>query len=169
MFKPTGKYVRLLGETLKDVGSFLILFLCILFTFANALFILNKQRYEDEQLYQEYFDSTILDSIFQQYLLSLGEVYSDNYKMNREDWYIWALLIIMTAITQIVFLNMLVAIMGDTFSKVMERQKEYALKEKIGIIADYAVIIPRGIIAPGNVLKHKPYCSLMCSSRKSRE
>ena len=41
------------------------------------------------------------------------------------------------------FLNMLIAIMGDTFDKVKEVEKQSALKETIGLMADYAVAVPR--------------------------
>ena len=41
------------------------------------------------------------------------------------------------------FLNMLIAVMADTFEKVKEMQKELALKETIGLMADYAVAVPR--------------------------
>ena len=40
------------------------------------------------------------------------------------------------------FLNMLIAIMGDTFDKVKEVEKQAALKETIGLMADYAVAVP---------------------------
>ena len=41
------------------------------------------------------------------------------------------------------FLNMLIAVMSDTFDNVREMQKESALKETIGLMADYAVAVPR--------------------------
>ena len=41
------------------------------------------------------------------------------------------------------FLNMLIAVMADTFERVKESQKESALKETIGLMADYAVAVPR--------------------------
>ena len=54
---------------------------------------------------------------------------------------IWTVFILSTFLTQITFLNMLIAIMGDTFSRVSEIKKQMALKEKIGILADYVIVV----------------------------
>ena len=63
------------------------------------------------------------------YMMSLGEYDVDNYKRGVEDRPVWILFIIVTYITQIVFLNMLIAIMGNTYDRVMERVKQASLKE----------------------------------------
>ena len=41
----------------------------------------------------------------------------------------------------ITFLNMLIAIMGDTFARVSEAKEQNALSEKIKILADHVVIV----------------------------
>ena len=133
--------MRLLGSTLRDVRIFMILFFCILFTFGDALMIMNEKR--SSELYKEYFDISFFDSIFNQYLIGLGEFDLDNYKLERHDWFVWVLFIFMTFLTQIVFLNMLIAIMGDTYAKETEFKDQSALKEKIDIISDYVVITRR--------------------------
>ena len=46
-----------------------------------------------------------------------------------------------TFLTQITFLNLLIAIMGDTFDRVSEVKEQSALAEKIKIIADYIVVV----------------------------
>jgi len=46
-----------------------------------------------------------------------------------------------TFITQITFLNLLIAIMGDTFDRVSEVKEQSALAEKIKILADYVIIV----------------------------
>ena len=56
--------------------SFLILFLVILMTFGNAILIMDIGR-GDEKYTKNYFDSPILNVIFDQYLLSMGEFNGD--------------------------------------------------------------------------------------------
>ena len=41
LFSPTSFYIRLIGETLRDIKYFLILFIFILMTFGNTLLIMN--------------------------------------------------------------------------------------------------------------------------------
>lgn len=53
-------------------------------------------------------------------MLSLGEFEVDNFEGDGKDTIIWIIFILTTFITQVTFLNMLIAIMGDTFSRVTE-------------------------------------------------
>jgi len=41
------------------------------------------------------------------------------------------------------FLNMLIAVMGDTFDKVKEVEKQSALNETINFMADYVIVVPQ--------------------------
>ena len=54
---------------------------------------------------------------------------------------LWVLFIIATFLSQITILNMLIAIMGDTFDAVLEKQEQYALKEKVSILSDFVSIV----------------------------
>lgn len=67
-----------------------------------------------------------------------------------------ALFIVATFLTQITILNMLIAIMGDTFGKVTEIKEQAGLKEKINILADYVWIIPDEKIEFRYVYQMKP-------------
>ena len=64
-------------------------------------------------------------------MLSLGEFTTDNYEEDGKDSLVWIMFILTTFITQITFLNMLIAIMGDTFARVSEVKEQSALQEKI--------------------------------------
>ena len=103
--------------------------------------IMNEKR--SSELYKNYFDISFFNSIFNQYLIGLGDFDIENYELLQHDWFVWVLFIFMTFLTQIVFLNMLIAIMGNTYAKEMEFRDQSALKEKIDIISDYVVITRR--------------------------
>ena len=76
-------------------------------------------------------------------MLGLGEFSTDQYGEEASDVIIWLVFIATTFITQITFLNMLIAIMGDTFARVSEVKDQSALSEKIKILADYVIIVSR--------------------------
>jgi len=118
----------------------MILFLIILMTFGNAFLIMDQDR--EERYTQEYFGSTTMNVLFDQYLLSLGEFNQDGYMQPGSDRLCLAIFIASTFITQITFFNMIIAIMGDTFSRVSEVRAQSALREKITIMADYVHIVP---------------------------
>ena len=89
-----------------------------------------------------------------QYMLSLGEFDLDNYKGEGNDVIVWIVFIATTFITQITFLNMLIAIMGDTFARVSEVKEQSALKEKIEILSDYVVVVERESLEKENLSRY---------------
>ena len=120
LFDSTSFYVRLIRETIHDIGNFMILFVFILLTFANVLLVLSEGR--SEPLYQNYFGDKfkLINAVVNQYKVSLGEFDMDGFGEDGDDALPWILFMTTTFITSITFLNMLVAIMGDTFARVSE-------------------------------------------------
>ena len=84
-------------------------------------------------------------------MLSLGEFDLDNYNYEGNDVIVWIVFIATTFITQITFLNMLIAIMGDTFARVSEVKEQSALKEKIEILSDYVIVVERESLENDNL------------------
>ena len=80
----------------------------------------------------------------------MGEFSTDNFYGEGGDYLVWFLFVSTTFITQITFLSMLIAIMGDTFDKTTEVKEQSALKEKIDILADYVAIVGRESIKKEN-------------------
>jgi len=151
LFGPTSFFVRLIGDTLHDIRYFLILFVLILMTFGNAVLILSEGR--EDKLYRDYTSLEYFNVVLNQYELSLGEFDTENYLSGGEggDSIAWILFCVATLITQIMFLNMLIAIMGDTFDRVTESKEQSALVEKIRILADYVYVVPAESIEKGTL------------------
>ena len=152
LFGPTSFYIRLITETVSDARYFIILFFLILMTFGNAVLILSQDR--ELPLYRDYFGSSFLNAALNQYELSLGEFDTEDRFRGAGDGgddEAWIIFIVATMITQIMFLNMLIAIMGDTFDRVTESRAQSALVEKIRILADYVYVVPRESAAAGTM------------------
>jgi hypothetical protein len=124
-------YVRLLKDTLKEIVSFLILFLLILMTFGNAVMILNEGR--KDPLYTDYTQVEFLNVILNQYEMALGAWETTNYIPASQggDSLVWILFMLTTLISQIMFLNMLIAVMGDRFDRNTDIKDQSALFNKI--------------------------------------
>ena len=78
LFSATSFYIRLISETLKDITTFMIILLIFLTMFANCIYILDLYRQSElvgaESLAQEFFeDWNTINTLFNQYLLALGE------------------------------------------------------------------------------------------------
>lgn len=69
------------------------------------------------------------DSVIAMYLLGLGEFDLDGYKLGPNKNMAWAFFILASFLILVVFMNMLIAIMGDTFGQVIEKKTESTLHE----------------------------------------
>ena len=104
------------------MGEFIALFVVALLAFGMPLSMLNLNRDADNILIESSSGSWILDIVYNQYLLSLGEFATmDNF--NAEQSQLVLLFFVMATIyTQITMLNMIIAIMGDSFDRAMENK-----------------------------------------------
>ena len=71
----------------------------------------------------------------------LGDYSTDGFEDHSNLILCYFIFIVSTFITQITFLNMLVAIMGDTFDRVISQRPTFSLKNKLEIMADMKSII----------------------------
>ena len=63
------------------------------------------------------------------YLLTLGEF--EYYQLEADEQFLWLFFIVATVFNLIVMLNLLVAVIGETFVKVDSQRIEYSYKEKV--------------------------------------
>ena len=74
------------------------------------------------------------------YKLTLGD-FSTKYYLGMNTEVLWIVFFAATFLLQITFLNMLIAIMGDTFSHVMDNKEESSMKERVSILADFRLLL----------------------------
>ena len=142
LFPQLAFYVALTIETLKDITYFLIIFAISISMFGNAFFALNGIPMPEgddysEAIWPEAFNSKFVDSVFSQYMLGLGEFNYDGWSEHTGNWIIWVYFILATFFTQILFFNMLIAIMGETYGRVTEAKERAALMERTHLYADW--------------------------------
>ena len=65
----------------------------------------------------------------------IGDYYTEGFTKHVSPALCYALFIITVIISQITFLNMLIAIMADTFEKVIDQRPTFSLKNKLMILA----------------------------------
>jgi hypothetical protein len=70
------------------------------------------------------------------YLTGLGEFGTDDFGSHPNANILWIYFILCTILIQIVLLNLLIAIMGDTFDRVQEMKEEAKLKELCALISE---------------------------------
>ena len=116
---PTSVFIRMVIEVTRDMGVFTFMFFMVYFAFTNSFHILDGGATSVSGLTRASGDS-IWDAFTRTYQMGLGEWDTDNYGANPHTLALWLFFILCTVFIQIVFLNMLIAIISDTFDKVQE-------------------------------------------------
>ena len=109
-------------EVGKDMSAFAGFQLLAMILFGTTLYQLNTHTVVNPDDPEDY-DNVEIQTIFQQilnvYLLCFGEFSVDNY--DGQDYTIF---IMATILLQLIMLNLLIAIMSDTFARVMDEIEE---------------------------------------------
>jgi hypothetical protein len=138
LFKPFSAFIRMITQIFVDVKVFLVMLIISLLAFANIIFVLNWNRIKDGQ--DEIYDSLIgippIDAIIHAYLTGLGDFNKDNYSADNSR-VVWIMFILATVIVQLIFMNLLIAIMGESFSNINGIMQQSTMKECCSIMVDH--------------------------------
>ena len=143
LFEETAFYVHLVGETLSDIKYFALLLVTTLLMFGVPLLILEGNSADGKELIEGAFNFWVFDLVYNQYLLALGEFGLDNFADHPQAILVYLFFIAATLISQLTMLNMLIAIMGDSFDKVIEHKHVNATRTKLQILGDLSAILPK--------------------------
>ena len=135
LFPSLAYYVNLIKQTIADIKNFLLMCLIILCAFANFFYVLDlnfssEKGESDTSYFDTYYGFKPLDSILSIYEMGvLGNydvtLYRKGYDKNCAN----AMFFFATFMITVVFMNMLIAIMGDTFGQVLEVAEQRGLRE----------------------------------------
>ena len=142
----TAIYPILLREVVYDIYPFILTMLIILGLFGNAMTIFSSFAvYKDYgRMYETRLPNEFLSATIVQVLTMVGEPYFGNYYIEEAPLltctlWIWFLMAIL--MSNIVFLNVLIAIISDTFDRVWEHRQTYILSSQADILCDWINVI----------------------------
>lgn len=149
-------YVHLIFEAVKDSILFLVILFIGVFMFSNVILIFDfalkyypcdGADFEHQGLIPEQSDSDIFDSILNMYQMTQGNFDTDNFsgigsgiafgRYNYVRGFIWAVYIIATFFLVITLLNVLIAIINETYNNVMQNRQRYDLMQRTIGLADF--------------------------------
>ena len=136
LFKNLASFITLITQTLWDIRTFSIMVFLIICAFANFFYIINKNTFysgdgaDAFRYIVDYTQTPVSNALMDMYFIALGEFASmANYSKGHNSIIAWIMFILATLIMLVVFMNMLIAIMGDTFGNVQSTQEENSLFE----------------------------------------
>ena len=143
IFEKPAFYIFLIAETAKDIRAFIVLFVAGLMMYGIPMTMLNFYRFYDSPVVDQLEYGWLFDSFMNQYYLALGEFHTDNFTDHPYTFLLLFFFIGATMFTQILMLNMIIAIMGDTFEKVTENKLSIYRKNKLELMQEYAGFLPK--------------------------
>ena len=145
LFDTTSFYIKLIVVTITDILPFFLIFPIFLLMFGSSMYILQTNRGDKNAVVEEYVGWWGIDTTFNQYLLSLGEFGIDEFSNGPQAALCYIFFLLSTFLTQVTALNMIIAIMSDTFGKVTEGYEQHSREMKISLLADYVSIIRKDL------------------------
>ena len=124
-------YLRLTTELIKTVWPFVILFGVIILMFSNVMYIfysryINTKHQEeidkhgdDAKAYFLVQTEMLIDTLFSNYLLAIGDFDRNNFYFNQTSWdfYIYVIFIAGSLLSNFVVINLMIALAGDVFDR----------------------------------------------------
>jgi len=127
LFESTAYYVKLIKQTIADCMTFMLMILIILLAFANFFLIINLNmlgdEVKDDPYISTYLGNQSIDALIAAYFMSLGDFAYDVYSAGPNKTSAWVMFLLATFLNCVVFMNMLIAIMGETFGAVTEKSE----------------------------------------------
>lgn len=138
MFFSTAAMIRMVLEITLDMKYFLLVLIIAIAGFGNFFFIMARNYGTDELFTGDNYWRAFLYS----YNQAMGNFDTAAY-LDPDKYYLFIIWFMNTMITLIIFLNLLIAIMGDTFDRVQETVDNNILKELSSIMLENEMLINR--------------------------
>ena len=119
LFKPFASFIRVVEAIMESISVFSAMLFMVLFAFMNIIMVLQQNRTDGEAPIFEGFTRIVpLDAIIHAYLTGLGDFGKDDYS-EENGFVVWMFFLGATFIVQLVFMNLLIALMGDAYGDIM--------------------------------------------------
>lgn len=114
IFNRTAYLIRIITNITYDVQYFLYILIIAIFGIATGFLILSRSNPPEDQ-----YVSSITESIFYTYRMAIGDIDVDNFG-EKNVFFSQAVFVLATILVMILLLNILIAIMSDTFAEIKE-------------------------------------------------
>eukprot|EP00347_Sterkiella_histriomuscorum_P010355 403376619 len=143
IFYSTGYLIRMISNVVWDMKIFLLILFLMYFGFGEAFLRLSEASAgQDDEGNEISFIKNYAMCWVYAYRLSMGDGSTDTFNKTVQPVTLWILWCICLLLTNIVMLNMLIAIIGESFNQVNSMQKQASYQERSKIIAENGYLIP---------------------------
>ena len=115
-FNATAHLIRMIIEIWSDIWYFVVVLMLAILAFANSFYILSRNS---KDMSEPFSGSTLPLSFIYSWKMGTGDFDTTAFA-TKDETLIWVLWFLNTLIINIIFFNLVVALMGDTFERVQE-------------------------------------------------
>eukprot|EP00347_Sterkiella_histriomuscorum_P017370 403349643 len=143
IFQSTGYLIRIIIEVCVDMRHFLLILVLTFVAFGDAMRSISTSNEDvpDESGNTSQFVGSYVESVTFTYRMVLGDFDTSNFGQVALP-YVWILFILCTVFNMIIMLNLLVAIISESFARINEVSTQASYQEKAGMIAENDYLIP---------------------------
>ena len=129
LFKQTAHFITLIAQIFVDVGTFNFMMLVVMAAFGNFYYVLNNNtpNTSGNHYVGKYTHIRYLDALIQMYIFALGELDLDAEKSGPNHIVGFILFCLSTFVLFVIFMNLLIAIIQDTYNDVKLREEQSSL------------------------------------------
>lgn len=134
--------VLIIFKVFFDIKWFILTLSIAIFAFSNSFYLLGKNQIMYDELSKEEYPpyATVIGSLEYMYLMALGEIQADGDFFAKgkatQELLLWLLFLFATLTIILHLMNMLIAIMGETFSNNNLVEEENRLREHLKFIVE---------------------------------
>ena len=135
IFRKTSFFISMIIAVFRDIIYFIFILIIVCVAFGSSFYIIsNQNRSDDPEQDLHFIDSYIL-GIFYAYQIALGDFATDEFGQFNL-WLVWILFLLSTLFVVIIMFNLLVAIVGDTFERVLSHCENSMYMEIASLMVD---------------------------------
>jgi hypothetical protein len=137
IFESTGYLIRIIIQVCIDMRFFIFLLFLTLIAFGEAIQSISDTTGEEN--YTGY-----MGGIGYVYRMVLGDFSVDDFNL-RAPLFMWILFILCTVLVMIIMMNLLIAIISDSFATINSVSKQANLRERAKIISENLYLVPTSV------------------------
>eukprot|EP00347_Sterkiella_histriomuscorum_P005811 403355181 len=141
IFDASSHLVRTIIEITADIRYFLFVFFLAIIGFGGSFLILSNNN--DPEKEGARFIESFPSSFIYSYRLGLGDFDIDPYAESKNSILLHAFFLLSSLFSAVILLNMLVAIMGESFNRVNETSEHQRVREHLQLIVENDFLINR--------------------------
>ena len=137
IFTATSYLIRIIIEVGYDIRHFLLVLLLTFIAFGDAFYAINTSNKEGEG----FIEGGYIFGIIYVYTMSLGGFDVTAFGKTAMGM-MWILFILCTVLNMIIMLNLLIAIISESFARLNEQKEQAAYQEKARFISENLYLVP---------------------------